>query len=113
MLCMDAYEDPYWQSNTKLQNDSFRKTADGQVLERLVDPDSAHKTQEGGALRYTQETDNSVTPSIGGRWWPVWLVGKTETGWWTICWYQILDGTWIALFWWYADVHIHLLDARL
>ena len=47
MLCMDACEDPYWQSNTKLQNDSVRKTADGQVLERLVDQTAHAKSRRG------------------------------------------------------------------
>ena len=69
--------------------------------------------QHQGRLRYTQQIADHVVPASDGRWWPVWLVGKTEGGWWTICWYQILDGTWLASYWWYDDVHIHLLDARM
>ena len=40
----------------------------------------------------------------------VWLVCRTKNGWWTICWYQMLDGSWRQSFWWYHDIFIHLLD---
>ena len=46
-----------------------------------------------------------------GLWWPVWLVTRTKGGWWTICWYQLMDGGRVVDFWWYADVHVHLLDS--
>ena len=44
------------------------------------------------------------------RWWPIWLICRTKGGWWAICWYQLIDGNSVVEFWWYADVHVHLLD---
>ena len=46
-----------------------------------------------------------------GLWWPVWLVARTKGGWWTICWYQLMDGGRVVDFWWYMDAHVHLLDS--
>ena len=56
--------------------------------------------------------EGQVFDSTGttGRWWPVWIVCRTKGGWWCICWYQLLDGRWVVEFWWYADVHVHLMD---
>ena len=113
-----VYEDPDFRSNTRTQTDFSICPDDliksgGHTLERLVPPKKTARIEgEHINYRYTARRDESVQPQAGGRWWPVWLIGRTQSGWWTICWYQVLDGTWIVVFWWYADIHVHLLDVR-
>ena len=81
------------------------------MLERLLPPEQiAHKLHKSTGLKYSCNIDQHAVPQADGRWWPVWLIGRTKTGWWTICWYQVLDGTRIVVLWWYADAHVHLLD---
>ena len=86
----------------------------GETMERLIDPMEPQKMQEynNKAHKYEGQPEGQVLhESVStGRWWPVWLVCRTKKGWWTICWYQLLDGTWVVEFWWYADVHMHLMD---
>ena len=119
--CLSAvavYDDPEFLAHTRTQTKlSFPRDdiiQDSEfALERLVDPKNiAGKDKQIENLKYSSVIDESVQPQAHGVWWPVWLAGKTKTGWWIICWYQVLDGTWIVSFWWYADEHIHLLDAR-
>ena len=65
------------------------------------------------AQQYTGEHNNTNTDfesGIHGRWWPIWLVCRTKTGWWTMCWYQLLDGHEVVELWWYADCHVHIID---
>ena len=112
---VDVYEDPLFSENSRTQADFDVPRdvliRDSRVLERLVSPSKvAGKLYSSTGLRYSCSIDQQVVPQADGRWWPVWLIGRTKTGWWTICWYQVLDGTWIVVFWWYADVHVHLLD---
>ena len=112
---VDVYEDPQFSETSRTQS-VYTYPRDvlirgGEELERLLPPkEMARQVREPAGLRYSCSIDHDVQPQVGGRWWPVWLVGRTKTGWWTICWYQILDGTWRIVFWWYADVHVHLLD---
>ena len=113
---IDVYEDPVF-SETSRTHSVYSLPRDvlshgGVVVERLLPPRQMARREAGPmGLRYSWYLDHDIQPQVGGRWWPVWLVGRTKTGWWTICYYQILDGTWRIVFWWYADVHVHLLDA--
>jgi hypothetical protein len=102
-------DDPHWSKTTKV---TTRK------CERLIDPADGQKMpdrhgQKDQEHRYSchlaAEGQFSTVPD--GRWWPIWLLCRTKTGWWTICWYQLLEnGDWITSVWWYADIHVHLLD---
>ena len=113
---LPVFEDPEFASHVRTQaNLNFDMDdiiVDGQfTLKRLLPPDeTAKQTHEARRCHYSFNTRYSVRPDAGGVWWPIWLVGRTKTGWWAIRWYQALDGTWFVTFWWYADVHVHLLD---
>ena len=99
-------------SNKYTSKQALKETSTNkQSKQSSIEQEQQHQHQ--GRLRYTSEVNDSVVPANDGRWWPVWLVGKTKGGWWTICWYQMLDGTWAVSFWWYADVHVHLVDAYM
>ena len=114
---VDVYEDPEFSETSRTQSvytfprDILAKGDD--AVERLLPPkEYARRLGKSMGLRYSCSIDHEARPQADGRWWPIWLVGRTKTGWWTICWYQVLDGTWIIVFWWYADVHVHLLDVQ-
>ena len=83
----------------------------------MINPMDAPKMQEScKEHRYSAEYmdttgTGSTMESTTGRWWPVWLICRTKKGWWTVSWYQLLDGSWVLEFWWYSDTHIHLLEA--
>ena len=101
------YEDPHWTSTSKLKAERYDPTLADQVLaakhaEAKRDPCDGRTYQCNSGTQ-----DGNWSAHV---WWPVWLVCRTKGGWWTICWYQILDGTWMAAFWWYADGHVHLVE---
>ena len=120
-----VYEDPVFSKSTRVTSENMgdhilEDPPDvapkiGETTERLIDPNDPQKMQDNNAHKYEGQRDPVHHHSTGtsGRWWPVWLVCRTRKGWWCICWYQLLDGTWVTEFWWYADVHVHLIDARL
>ena len=104
-----VYEDPVCTGSTRVTTEN---------VQRLIDPGDGHKMSEedgSGKKEHLYEGipggQNCNSTVSDGRWWPVWLVCRTKGGWWTICWYQLLDGNWVVEFWWYADVHVHLLEA--
>ena len=114
---MDVFEDPFFQRNTSTQTDRTMAKADiikhgDLILERMVGANCAKKTIDRATLNYSTTFDSSVVPESSGVWWLVWLMCRTEKGWWTVCWYKIIAGTRVVCVWWYADVHVHLLDAR-
>ena len=128
----EVYQDPKFYKSTRVtslnigtvQADGYAPLCDdstskmGETVERLIDPDAPTKmSQQHGegkdwAHNYEgkQDPQNHYATGQAGRWWPVWLVCRTKKGWWTICWYQLLDGAWVVEFWWYDDIHIHLID---
>ena len=113
----EVYEDPEFSSKSRVVSENMEDVAPkmGETMERLIDPMEPHKMQDysNKAHKYGGQMEGSLFYSTGntGRWWPVWIVCRTKGGWWCICWYQLLDGTWVVEFWWYADVHVHLMDA--
>ena len=132
-MVSEVYEDPVFSKASRVtslnvgnvQADGFAPQVQedpgkmGETVERLIDPTdppkmSQHSEQGGGkAHRYEGKQEGQTFHSTGrtGRWWPVCVVCRTKKGWWTICWYQLLDGSWVVEFWWYADIHVHLMDA--
>ena len=103
--CQDSvpaavYEDPNFTGTTRVTSEN---------VDRLIDPGDAPKRSERTLSRYEGIEIRHSTGNTG-RWWPVWLICRTKGGWWTISWDQLLDGDWVVEFWWYADVHVHLLD---
>ena len=119
----EVYEDPEFSKRARVVSENVGGPMDDvapkmdETMERLIDPMEPQKMQEynNKAHKYEGQPEGQVFhESVStGRWWPVWLVCRTKKGWWTICWYQLLDGQWVVEFWWYADVHVHLMDARL
>ena len=114
-----TYIDPEFSNTTTIKTEDAANRED-LVAEAqsgaLIDPSDPRKVwdEQGKAHRYQcspsgKEFEATSSP---GRWWPVWLVCRTMTGWWTICWYQLIDGEWVIEFWWYHEVHVHLIDAR-
>ena len=102
-----VYEDPQFTGSTRVTSEN---------VDRLIDPGDAPKMREHAndrkEHRYAGIPGGHIFHSTGstGSWWPVWLVCRTKGGWWTICWYQLLDGAWVVEFGWYVDVHVHHLD---
>ena len=105
-----VYEDPHFTNTSKV-------TVEGRY-ERLIDPDEAKKVHEPGQEKNSKYTgashmETSFNASSEHQWWPVWLVCRTKTGWWTICWYQLIDGSELVEFWWYAEDHVHPIHTVL
>ena len=104
-----VYEDPYFSSTTKVTTQKY---------ERLIDPADEQKRPDPRGQKEQEHKYNSHLAAEGqfctvtdGRWWPIWLLCRTKKGWWTICWYQLLEcGEWLQAVWWYDDRHVHLLD---
>ena len=104
-----VYEDPYFSSTTKVTTQKY---------ERLIDPADEQKRPDPRGQKEQEHKYNSHLAAEGqfctvtdGRWWPIWLLCRTKKGWWTICWYQLLEcGDWTLAVWWYDDRHVHLLD---
>ena len=111
----DVYEDPYFVNST-------RKTIERD--EWLIDPADAQRGPDPGGQTEKEYKYNSdlnterrgctVTHGrwfpLDGRWWPIWLLCRTKTGWWAMAWGQLLDAH--PSMWWYNDRHVHLLDVR-
>ena len=113
-----TYIDPEFTNTTTIKSEDAAKRED-LVAEAqsgvLIDPLARGKVrdEERKADRYQcsssgKEFEETSSP---GRWWPVWLVCRTKTGWWTTCWYQLVDGEWVTEFWWYKEAHVHLIEA--
>ena len=104
-----VYEDPVFTGTTRVTSEN---------VDPRIPPGYAHNMSQQAhdkkEHRYESLPGGQAMHSSGnaaGLWWPVWLVGRTKGGWWTICWYQLIDGACVVEFWWYADVHVHLLDS--
>ena len=105
----NVYEDPVFTGTTRVTSvdvDTFFAPGFAQNLSGHEQGGMEHWYERlpGGQAMYTWGHGT-------GLWWPVWLVARTKGGWWTICWFQLIDGGRVVEFWWYTDVHVHLLDS--
>ena len=92
----DTYEDPYFSASS---------------VAKVGRCELEYKAKEGCMHKCTVEKYDSGTVACAtGQWWPVWLLARTRTGWWAVCWVQLRDGMEV---WWYHESHIVLMHARL
>jgi hypothetical protein len=104
----DVYEDPYFSRATRLTIERDERLIDPADARR--GPDPGGQTEKGHKYNSHLNTEGRGCTVTDGRWCPIWLLCRTKTGWWAICWEQLPEAH--PSMCWYDDRHVHLLDVR-